>query len=264
MNNIKNIIWIVGITLICIAVLSTSACGGGQTSQSAGVTTVTADPPTATSVPEPTTLQATSRPVTTLDPSPTPTEPVIATPTNIPVPTATNTPVPTPTPKPTPTATPTVSIPTQTTVYDQFGFTLTVDDNVNITSAGWTETEPSKDQGILSFGYKGVTVLVIWIPSGGTTPAAFLADNFALLQTTQSDVTFIAISEGDVVVSEVDGKYAGFGATDAGGDSVNGGLIGAWICSDTDTAFGLTTTGADATILQIRFQRLLNSFGCEG
>ena len=254
----------VSITLLCTGVLLISACGGGQTSQSGDVTAVTANPPTATPVSGPTALQATPTPVTTLDPSPTPTESVIATPTKVPVPTATKTPVPTPTPKPIPTATPTVSIPTQETVYDQYGFTLTLDDDVNITSAGWTETEPSKDQGILSFGYKGVTVLVIWIPSDGTTPAGFLADNFVLLQSTQPDVTFIAISEGDVVVSEVDGKFAGFGATDAGGDSVNGGLIGAWICSGTDTAFGLTTTGADATILQIRFQRLLNSFGCEG
>ena len=118
---------------------------------------------------------------------------------------------------------------------------------MEITSASWTETDPSSDQGVVAFAYKVVTALVLWIPSAGSTPEAILADNFALLQSTQPDLTFVPISEGDITVSTETGRFGGFGATDAEGVAANGGLIGAWVCSGPGTAYGLTTTGADAT-----------------
>ena len=47
------------------------------------------------------------------------------------------------------------------------------------------------------------------------------------------------------------------------GASTGGGIIGGWICSNSATSFGLTvTTDLDATTLQIRFSRLISSFGC--
>ena len=58
--------------------------------------------------------------------------------------------------------------------------------------------------------------------------------------------------------------FAGFRALDASGDTVGGGLIGGWICSSSSTAYTLTLTGPDATVVQIRFQRVLDNFACSG
>ena len=56
--------------------------------------------------------------------------------------------------------------------------------------------------------------------------------------------------------------YGGFKAVDGSGSSIGGGLIGAWICGGSETAFRMTLTGADATIVQLRFDRLLENFAC--
>ena len=45
---------------------------------------------------------------------------------------------------------------------------------------------------------------------------------------------------------------------------VGGGLIGAWICSELETAFRLTVTvtGTETTVVQVRFDSLLDNFVC--
>ena len=49
---------------------------------------------------------------------------------------------------------------------------------------------------------------------------------------------------------------------DNSGTAIGGGLIGAWICGDNETAFRMTLTGEDATVVQLRFDRLLENFAC--
>ena len=43
---------------------------------------------------------------------------------------------------------------------------------------------------------------------------------------------------------------------------VGSGLIGAWICSESETAFRLTVTGTETTVVQVRFDSLLDNFVC--
>ena len=38
--------------------------------------------------------------------------------------------------------------------------------------------------------------------------------------------------------------------------------MGSWACQVSNTAFTLTLTGADATLVQLRFGRLLDNFAC--
>ena len=228
----------------------------------------------ATPIPKPTAkptpkATATPRPKPTVTPKPTakptpkatamPTPNPTATPT--PKPTATPTPKPTATPTPQPTPTPTVQV--QPTVYDDMGFSIKLDDKVDFTTSGWSETNASEDQGAVHFPYKGVNALLIWMPAGSDDANTVLTNHYNLLTSSQPGSAFTIISEGELTVDGEKGAFGTFVAADSTGTTTGGGIIGGWICSQSNTSFGLTvTTDLDSTTLQIRFSRLISSFGC--
>ena len=148
------------------------------------------------------------------------------------------------------------------TSYSDFGFSLKLDRGAEVQSTGWTESEPSVTQGLIAFSYGGVNTNLVWGPPEDRTALTFLADTYNILKASQPAVTFESISDGEVSVSEQEGVYGGFKAVDASGVAVGGGLIGAWVCGDNDTAFRMTLTGEDATIVRLRFDRLLENFAC--
>jgi hypothetical protein len=154
-------------------------------------------------------------------------------------------------------------------MYDAFGFTMALDSGssfaaANLATGGFaaTDTEASIAQGALTFTYKGANILLYWQPAEQQTPQGLVASNYQSLANSQPSVTFLAISEGEILVSEETGWYGGFIASDTTSDSTGGGLIGAWICSESSTAFLLEATGPDATSLQIRFDRVTSGFSC--
>jgi hypothetical protein len=148
------------------------------------------------------------------------------------------------------------------TAYADYGFSLKLDLGAEIQAAGWTEPEPSVTQGIISFAYGGVNTNIVWGPPEDRTALTFLADTYNLLRASQRSVTFESISDGDISISEQEGVYGGFKAVDNSGGSIGGGLIGAWVCGDSETAFRMTLTGDNATVVQLRFDRLLENFAC--
>jgi len=148
------------------------------------------------------------------------------------------------------------------TSYSNYGFSLKLDLGAEIQTAGWTETEPSLTQGIIAFSYGGVNANLVWGPPQDRTALTFLADTYNILRASQPSVTFESISDGDISINGQDGVYGGFKAVDNSGSSIGGGLIGAWICGDSETAFRMTLTGEDATVVQLRFDRLLENFAC--
>ena len=148
------------------------------------------------------------------------------------------------------------------TSYADYGFTLKLDLGAEIQAAGWTEPEPSLTQGIISFAYGGVNAKIVWGPPEERTALTFLADTYNLLRASQPTVTFESISDGDISISEQEGVYGGFKAVDNSGASLGGGLIGAWVCGESETAYRMTLTGDDATVVQLRFDRLLENFAC--
>ena len=148
------------------------------------------------------------------------------------------------------------------TSYTDYGFALKLDLGADVQIAGWTETEASLTQGIIAFNYGGVTANVVWGPPEERSALTLLADTYNILKASQPAVTFESISDGDVSVSDQAGVYGGFKAVDTSGTAIGGGLIGAWICGDNETAFRMTLTGEDATVVQLRFDRLLENFAC--
>ena len=235
-----------GNVIVMGALLTLAACGGDEATSTPVLPT-----PTDTAVPtvNPT---ATAAPTTTPGPTattvPAPTEaPIISPPT--PAPTATLTPEPTPTP-------------VLLKSVDEFGFVLKLDKGADVESAGWTEPEPDVLQGFLSLTSGGVDVILIWGPQLEREPLSFLADTYNILRGSQPDLTFESISEDEITVSSEAGIFGGFKALDADGATAGGGLIGAWVCAASETAFRLILTGEDATLVQLRFVRLLEKFTC--
>ena len=256
-HSIKLVRWLALAAILVAAV----ACGGPATDTGSGSTEqVDAQPlPSPTYTPVPTT--------TPVPPSPTLVPTIIVPATATPTPTPTQTPTPTPTPTPTATPTPTMT-PTPTPVvrgftYDKYGFSLHLDEEKEISDFGYLETDPSETQGLLSFEYEGANVLVIWVQDENATTEAMLKDTYQLVQDASSDLSFTAISEGDITISGQPGRFGSLVATDAAGVSSGGALIGAWVCAESNTVMSLTVSSSNATILQVRFDRLVQGSECK-
>ena len=223
--------------------------------------------PTSTPTPKPVPTAAPAKQVKQPTPAPTAKPTPAPTPTRVPAaptvtPTPTIVPSPTATPPPTPTPTPI------TTVFEVHGFTLKLDPDADFVASGldvtgFTETEADESQGLLKLDYNGADVVFYWQPStAGVEPQQSVDSAFGLLSSSKPSTSFIAISEGDLIVDGQAGRFGGFVSTAASGGGNGGGLIGAWNCMTTSTSFTLTVSGYDSTVIQIRFDRLVENFGC--
>ena len=181
------------------------------------------------------------------------------------VPTATPTVPPTIVPTVTPTPPPTV-VPTPISdVFEIHGFTLALDPNSTFPASGLDvsgliETEADESQGILKLNYNGADVIFYWQQNESSSGSeAQVEAALALLSASKPTRTFTVISQGEISPDGQSGIYSGFLST-ATAKNAGGGLIGAWQCGD--TAFTMTVSGPDATVIQIRFDRLVENFKC--
>ena len=192
--------------------------------------------------------QVTSEPTATNLPTAEPTNPA-ASPETV-MPTTISEPTPS---EPTPT-------PIRKTTIGDYGFSLDLDGEVSVQTGGWTDVEPDKAQGLIKFPYDGVSAILVWYTSD-STPQQIVADSYDLLRNSQSNLTFEAISDGAIPVSGETGVFGGFKVLD-GGSTVGGGFVSGWVCSESQSRYALTVTGPQATVVQIRFQRIVNQFSC--
>lgn len=156
--------------------------------------------------------------------------------------------------------------PIESNVFDGYGFTLKLDQDTQFASSdlavtGWTGQVADNTQGLATFTYNGADIVLYWEPQTNTTQNV-AASTFELQQLSKPEFDFVAINEGDLVVDGESGSFGGFLYTDSTGGNAVGGLIGAWTCPATNQSLSLTATGADATALQIRFDRLISGFEC--
>jgi len=132
--------------------------------------------------------------------------------------------------------------------------------------SGFTETEADQSQGILGLNYNGADVVFYWQPKeSGSEVEAQAEVALSLLAASKPTRTFAVISQGEISPDGQDGIYSGFLSTASDqstptAQGAGGGLIGAWQCGD--TAFTMTVSGPDATVIQIRFDRLVENFKC--
>ena len=226
-------------------------------------------PATVTPIPVPPTATQTEVPFTaTPTPThvpPTPTATVTSVPTSSPVPTST--PVPTVTATPTYTSDPTVNPTPLPNLFNEFGFTLLLDEDARFSSSNLAISGMSKDaadgqQGLLTFEYNGADIAIFWLPTTDDTPATVIESTYQLLRDSQPSNILIPVSDGDISIDDEPGKFGGFVATNSTGENAGGGLIAAWACQELGITLALVVTGSDATVLQIRFDRLVSGFIC--
>ena len=157
-------------------------------------------PPTSTPAPRAPAISPTTTPAASPAPTaqaPTPvainTRPPTPDPAWTPMPTSAVTPVPTaspiPTPVPTVTATPTqTSTPAiQTTplpnIFDEFGFTLALDEDASFSSSklvisGMSGDDADRQQGLLTFEYNGSDIVMFWLSATDDPPAAMIESTY--------------------------------------------------------------------------------------
>ena len=216
-------------------------------------------PATVTPMPVPPTATQTQVP-------PTPTVTVTSVPTSSPV--RTSTPIPTITATPTYTSDPTVNPTPLPNLFNEFGFTLVLDEDARFSSSNLTISGMRKDaadgqQGLLTFEYNGADIAIFWLPTTDDTPATVIESTYQLLRDSQPSNILIPVSDGDISIDDEPGKFGGFVATNSSGENAGGGLIAAWACQELGITLALVVTGSDATVLQIRFDRLVSGFICE-
>ena len=158
------------------------------------------------------------------------------------------------------TTTPVPSLPL-TKVID-YGFKLTVDEDINIESSGLEKENADPNEGIMFFEYGGVNSIILWFEDEGVDLDSVLSDAYMGLNDSQPELTFSLISDGNIVVDSIAGNYLTFITKSKATDKQAGGIIGSWKCK-TGTTFALTVTGPDPAVLQIRFKKILDDFKCE-
>jgi hypothetical protein len=142
------------------------------------------------------------------------------------------------------------------TSFTQHGFSLVFERGADIQVIEGAIPEA----GALSFAYGQANIVVTWLPQGNSL-LALVSDTYDLIQGSQPALVFETLADGDLTVDGESGLFLGFKATDTSG-ATSGGLIGSWVCSTSGTTFTLTLTGADAALVQIRFDEIVDGFAC--
>ena len=161
-----------------------------------------------------------------------------------------------------PTATPT-PIPN---LYEEFGFSITLNPEFNfgdteVTTSGMLDTSPDNNQGLIKFDYSGANTIIYWVPSTASDSLTLVDAAYSLLESSQPENTFSSISSGTLTADGQEGSFGGFLVTDNSGESAGGGLIAGWVCEGA-TDYVAVLSGPDATVIQIRFDRLIEGFKC--
>tara|TARA_Y100000588_G_scaffold9077_1_gene10239 strand:- start:80 stop:520 length:441 start_codon:yes stop_codon:yes gene_type:complete len=142
-----------------------------------------------------------------------------------------------------------------------FGFTLSLNGDIDISSSGLSAADASSAEGLISFEYGGAKSILTWFEDETSSVSEVLSDTYNQLVASQPDLTFALISESTMAVDSVTAEYFTYVITNSAGESQGGGISSAWKCSSSQ-ASSLTVTGSDAAVLQIRFKRILDGFSC--
>jgi hypothetical protein len=168
---------------------------------------------------------------------------------------------------PTQTSTPAIQTTPLPNIFDEFGFTLALDEDASFSSSklvisGMSGDDADRQQGLLTFEYNGSDIVMFWLSATDDPPAAMIESTYQLLKVSQPSNILTPVSDGDIVIDDEPGRFGGFVASDSSGSNVGGGLLAAWTCQELGITLSLIVTGLDPTTLQIRFDRLTSGFKC--
>ena len=176
----------------------------------------------------------------------------------------TATPLP-PTATPLPTADDT-AVEVEVSSYSKNGFKLDISGDAEFEDAGWTGSVADTDQGFLSISKGDITAILIWGPDEGLDNVSLVKNMFDLLAfNVAENQSMESISEGELnagsTAEDIPGNFGGYKVLE-GENSVEIGLIGAWICTQSSTTFSISVKGKDESLVQIRFDEFISGFSC--
>ena len=151
--------------------------------------------------------------------------------------------------------------------FNEYGFNVSLDEDAdlegsNLSVTGLLSEYADFSQGLMSFNYNGADIALSWLPQDDLDSADLVDLGYSLLVDSQPENEFMPLTDGDIEVDGEMGSFGGLFVTDSAGTEAGGGLIGGWICEDQNIGFMLMVTSPDATVLQIRFDRIVSGFEC--
>lgn len=146
-------------------------------------------------------------------------------------------------------------------LYDRHGFSINTSGGSEILELSRDFTAPNEQRGMIIFTNQTSRVLLEWADRSGKSDLEFLADSYRDIKDVSPELDFSDVGEGIITVDSNNGIFGSFSAGKGGEGPEGYGLIGVWGCGG-DRIFALVVTGSDATVLQIRFHDLIDSFRC--
>jgi hypothetical protein len=144
---------------------------------------------------------------------------------------------------------------------NEFGFTLSLNGDIDIKNSGLTSADATANEGLISFEYGGTKSILMWFEDAASEVDEVLSDSYTQLVSSQPDSTFTLINQSTMPIDSVTAEYLTYVMANSNGESQGGGISSAWRCTPSQVA-SLTVTGSDAAVLQIRFKRILDGFTC--
>jgi len=146
-------------------------------------------------------------------------------------------------------------------LYDRHGFSINTSGGSEILELSRDFTAPNERRGMIIFTNQTSRVLLEWADRAGKSDLEFLADSYRDIKDISPELNFSDVGEGIITVDSNDGIFGSFTASKEARNPEGFGLIGVWGCGG-DRIFALVVTGSDATVSQIRFHDLIDSFRC--
>ena len=147
-------------------------------------------------------------------------------------------------------------------VYEKHGFSLSTNGARLLVEGGRDSDVADYRQGMVAFQLGSSLALLDWSSDAYDGHYEFLGQAYASLKNTNPNWSYAALSEGILTVDGLEAAYGAFAAGDDISDPDGFGLIAAWECPAGGRKFALSFTGAEPTVVQVRFRTLLDSFDC--
>jgi hypothetical protein len=148
--------------------------------------------------------------------------------------------------------------------YHEYGFSLPVPQNVQVTAAGLSGDAATRDSGSIVASAGGTSVLLVWSdPTPPLTPQESVMSAFDVLQSLTQTASEPQRAGADLTVDGEPGAYGTFVARDGAGNVEGAGIIGGWVCSNDDRSYAMAVTGATSDAVQQSFVALAGGFTCD-
>lgn len=140
-----------------------------------------------------------------------------------------------------------------------YGFTLTVPQEINLTASGTSAKDATKDAGQLAATSGNSSMVLVWTNQSLTAQEA-VAGGFELLSASSTGYALQPTNQGEITVAGTKGAFGAF-QVQKSNTMVGVGIVGGWRCEN--RTFSLTVLGPDIATVERSFAGLTGTFVCK-